>query len=212
MQLSGQMLDKYAAPNFSEFNSAEIPDLSPETVGAEQWPGRFLVVSALDELTGKTVRAPQQQFGVNLLYRARNAALAYSIGREKTLQCLAELTGSTSAVTTYFAALAEWEDVFSNVQKAFEILHKGVGRGAPIFTRGDGSIHEKANEIVNAIKHDAAGASSSAVGPGLPMWLTNKGFQTKNSSMSWSELADWVQDLINTAKVIMTPLGNLARP
>ena len=212
MQFSDDMLDKHAAPDFSKLISAHIPDLSPKTVGAELWPARHLFVSTMDELAGKTVRSPQKQFCANLLYRARNAALAYSTGREKTLQCLAEPRGSASAVTAYFGALSEWEEVFSNVQKAFEIWQKGIGKGAPLFTKGDGSIHEKANAIVNAIKHDVALTSSTAVGPGLPMWLTNDGFQTVRSSMSWSELAEWVQDMIKSADDLMTPLGELASP
>jgi len=76
MQFSDDILDKHAAPNFSNLTSARIPDLAPETVGAEFWRARHLLVSTMDELTGKTVRAPQKQFGANLLYRARNAALA----------------------------------------------------------------------------------------------------------------------------------------
>lgn len=44
------------------------------------------------------------------------------------------------------------------------------------------------------------------------MWLTNDGFQTINASMSWSELAEWVRDMIKAAEDLMTPLNKLASP
>lgn len=177
--------DKFVAPEISSFTEASISDLS----GLQKcWLVSFILNSSLvvqlDDATRRTI--------YNFLRRAEAAFREYSSARQMTLAHLAN--PNPDAVPEYIIAIGHWEVFLSHAYQAWRLLAKGQ---KILFTPEDGSIMQRLNLLYNRTKHaeSAITAEQLPLDGTLPAWLKNDGLHSVESSLTFEEIAEMLEDL-----------------
>ena len=201
IQFSAEILDRFIAPGISSFLRADIPDLRAEH---EQHP-YWLANHFLESILVATYKGPDRQYIFNAIYRTQSAFAAYHEARELTYNYLDVTSQYNPAIGKYFQALARWESSFLNWQHLVEIYYRMTG--TKVFAKGDGSVHERAYSLCNAAKHAGTAIKGGQHGTDLtvPMWLSNDGFNSHFSVVTYSEYAELMLEAGQFADEIQAP-------
>ena len=187
--------DKFVAPEISSFTAASIPDLSELQ---KRWLVSFILngslVVQLDDGTRRTL--------YNFLRRTEASFREYSSARQMTMAHLKN--PRPDAVSEYIIAIGHWEAFLSQTYQAWCLL----ARGQPIlFTPRDGSAMQRLNLLYNRAKHAESAITAEQLPPDgtLPLWLKNDGLHSVESSLTFEEIAEMLEELAIWADAAQNP-------
>lgn len=187
--------DRFVAPEISSFTEASIPDLSELQ---ERWLVSFILntslVVQLDDGTRRTI--------YNFLRRVEASFREYSSARQMTLAHLAN--PNPDAVSEYIIAMGHWEVFLSQAHQAWCLLARGQ---KILFTPGDGSTMQRLNLLYNRSKHAEKAITAQQLPPDgtLPVWLKNDGLQSVESSLTFEEITEMLEELAVWADAAQDP-------
>ena len=187
--------DKFVAPEISSFTQASIPDLSGLQ---ERWLVSFILNSSLVVQLEDTAR----RTFYNFLRRVEGAFREYSSARQMTMAHLA--SPNPDAVSEYIIAIGHWEAFLSQAYQAWCLLARGQ---KILFTPGDGSTMQRLNLLYNRSKHAESAITAEQLPPDgtLPVWLRNDGLHSVESSLTFEEIAEMLEDLAVWADAAQNP-------
>ena len=206
VQLNTEFVDRFLAPGISTFTSCDAPDISAAHPEASHW----LTNHFLNSLLRSHYKDKVRQFAINQLLRAQTAFSDYHEARSLTQDYLRLGHPDNPATRTYFRAIAKWESCFLNIQIFMNVMNwmKKEYKDSAVFEKGDGSAAQRAHAIANKVKHWGEDIANGryAVDDTIPMWLTNAGFATRTTTLSYLELADLVGEIATTADALQDPI------
>ena len=195
MRPTNDFKDKFIAPEISWFTEASIHDLSRLQ---ERWLVSFILNSGLvvqlDDATRRTL--------YNFLRRVEGAFREYSSARQMTMAHLAN--PNPDAVSEYIIAIGHWEAFLSQAYQAWCLLARGQ---QILFTQGDGSTMQRLNLLYNRTKHAEKAITAEQLPPDgtLPVWLKNDGLHSVETSLTFEEIAEMLEDLAVWAEAAQNP-------
>jgi hypothetical protein len=174
-QFSVDLLKKFIAPALDEQPDVNLSDLSSEFEKAESWFTQYFLSSVFQgEFKGQT-----KLFAESYIARSYFVYCGYQSARIKTIEYSENWKIGTPGIRRYLAAVAEWEMVFINIQTLYDILAKWFG--VTISGRED-----TVRIIGNRIKHVSEDILEGKLAQnGVPLWLTRKGFSTRQAELSY---------------------------
>jgi len=199
-QFSNYVIDKFIAPNASSFTQAEIPDLSGYDKESSHWVANFFLNSVLRA----TWEPPYNAYMYNYLRRAEAAFREHQAARNETLSFIESGRQSTNK---YTAALFHWETFLSQSWHAYKILQKCFE--VELYKPGEGSVEERLNALYTQMKHVESRIENKQmpVGATVPVWLTNQGLVSIDSTLTFSETGEVLKDLTKWANILQDPLS-----
>jgi hypothetical protein len=199
MQFSAYVLNRYIAPDVSDFTSAEIPDMSAYDKESQHWVANFF----LNSLLRGEYPAPVGSYMYNYFRRAEAAFREHSEARKATLHFLE----GRQSPTRYAKALHHWEIFLGQAWHGFKILEKCFQ--FKIFVKGSGSVEERLNHFYNAMKHVESRIENGQIltGATVPAWLTNGGLRSTEAEFSYAETGEVLTEVAKWAKVFSDPLS-----
>jgi hypothetical protein len=194
--LTNYSKDKYIAPEISKFTMATIRDMSKVDSEHDQWQAHFI----LSVMFGSPLPTPQRQQLINFLRRSHSALTEYSLARTATLGFL----NDTERSLQYLDAIGHWEAFLGYAWQAYCFLAGGHVR---LFKKGDGSVLQRLNSLHNRAKHaDEAIERGHFIGDSpLCVWLTNEGLRSTETSLTFDEIAEIVEELARWASAVKHP-------
>lgn len=201
-----EFVDRFLAPGISTFVSCDAPDISEHHPEASHWLTNHFMNSILRSHFKNKFR----QYAINQLLRAQTSFRDYHEARLLTLEYLRAGRPDNPATRTYFKAITQLESCFLNIQIFVDVMNwmkKELGDRA-VFERDDGSPEQRAYWIANSIKHWGSDIAAGRHEPDdtIPMWLTNSGFATRHTAISYAELAGLVGQIAREANTLQDPL------
>jgi hypothetical protein len=198
MPLSDYSMDKFIAPDVSKFTRATIRDMS--TIDSEQdhWQQNFI----LNTMLRAEVSAPQRQQLINFLRRCHSSFDEYSLARKSTLAFVLD----RNLVVTYLDAIGHWEAYLAYSWQACCFLGGGTPKW---FKQNDGSVPERPHALHSRAKHADRAIRDGNFNDGdapLCVWLTNDGLRNSETSLTFEEMAVFLEDLAQLASVVQDPL------
>jgi hypothetical protein len=197
---TNQFKDKYVAPHISGFTAAAIPDMSAVSPQQGHWMGNFILSSSfrvvLDDDTRRTF------FG--FIRRAEAAFREYGEARRLTLAHLEN--PNPDAVLGYIMAIGHWEQFLYQADRAVAVLTRQQPKG--LFQKNDGSVNQRLNLLYNRSKHLEKAINSGQLPPDgtLAVWLTNDGLEAVDGKLTFTEIAEILTELAETAELLQDPL------
>jgi hypothetical protein len=197
MPLSSYAKDKFIAPEMSLFTSATIRDMSQVDSEQEHWLANFI----LNTMLRVDVPSPQRQQMYNFLRRSHAAFGAYALARDHTLAFL----NNRDHILRYLEAISHWEALLGHAWQAQCFLGRGKVRW---FEKGDGSILQRLNALHNRAKHadEAIERGDFVEDSPLCVWLTDDGLRSTETSLTFDEIAQMLEDLARWASAVQDPL------
>jgi hypothetical protein len=200
MPLSNYFKDKYVAPEISSFTSASIRDMSAVSAEQNYWLINFILNTGLRV----TMNDAARQTFYNFLRRTEAAFLDYEAARQRTLKYLG--SPNRDALAEYIVAIGHWEAFLSHAYQACCLLYRGQ---KSFFERGDGSVLQRLNLLYNRAKHAETAITNQQLPPDgtLPVWLKNDGLHCVESSLTFDEIAELLEELAQCADEMQDPLA-----
>lgn len=187
-------LDTLVAQDISTLSQCNAPDLSRYLAEANDWIPHFILNSTFRV----PIDAKYKPFFFGIIRRVLMALIEYQNGRTILLLFL---SGNKEDISLYFYALSYFEISVTLLYQAYEFLGKLVkaytGVETKLFNKKDGSPLERLNRIYNISKH--LESSTIAEGHLHHVWISNDGICTKENIISFTELADIMEEYINIA-------------
>jgi hypothetical protein len=193
--LSDYAKDRFVAPEMSKFTAASIRDLSQVDSEQEHWVANFV----LNVIFRANVLTPHRQQMYNFLRRSHSAFAEYALAREATL---AFVNDPKRRPLQYVEAIGHWEAFLAYAWQAHCFIARGLW-----FKKGDGSARERLNALYNRAKHadDAIERGDFIEDSPLCVWLTNDGLRSTETSLSFEEIAEILEDLAQLASAVQDP-------
>lgn len=200
-QFNTDLLERFVAPGITSFDQAEIPDLRQVHDQHPYW----LANHFLESILATAYQGFYRQYVFNSLYRIQTAFSSYHEARDLTGKYLSITILDNPAIGAYFQALAKWETCFLNWQILVEIFNKMSKEH--LFQADDGSAEQRAYSISNAIKHTGKFIARGDYNNGalIPLWLSNNGFHSLESFISYQELGNLMLDAAKFADELQSP-------
>jgi hypothetical protein len=195
MRWNPELLERLVAPGISEFEEAEIPDLTQQFPQANFW----LVNHFLNNALNGSLQPPFVRLLISLLRHSRTAFGAFHSARKQTIKYLSDNNLRTPNVQAYYDALFEWETFILQSQIAMEAFNRlmKVLQQPIVFQEGDGSIEERVWDLANRIKHHK---NEDQLKEPVPIWLSNLGIRSANQLLlSYAESAEFLTRLATVA-------------
>jgi hypothetical protein len=195
LRTTNEFKDKFVAPEISSFTEASIPDVSGSQ---ERWLVSFILNSALVVQLDDATR----RIFYNFLRRVEGAFREYISARQMTMTHLAN--PNPNAVSEYIIAIGHWEAVLSQTYQAWCLMARGQ---QILFERGDGSGLQRLNLLYNRTKHaeKAITAEQLPLDGTLPVWLKNDGLHSVETSLTFEEIAEMLEELAVWAEAAQNP-------
>lgn len=194
-RFSKSILDKFLAPNVSNFRHAEIPDMSGES---SSWLSKYF----LNNLLRGSFPDPFRQYVFNYLRRVEGAHAEHKYARSTTLKFL---HGSRQSMSRYMEAILHWESFLGHSWMAYA-LTEPLNDTRP-FEKGDGSVEEIVNHLYNRSKHSETAISAGQLPPEgtISVWMEDDGLHGIDVMLSWEKTGEVLQDLSNFANMLEDP-------
>lgn len=138
----------------------------------------------------------------NLLRRAEAAFREYSSARQMTMAYLAN--PNPDSVSEYIIAIGHWEALLAQTYQAWCLLAR---RQKILFTPEDGSTMQRLNLLYNRTKHAEIAIAAEQLPPDgtLPVWLKNDGLHSVESSLTFEEITEMLEELAVWADAAQDP-------
>jgi hypothetical protein len=193
-------------PRMSSFTSAAMPDLSEFSSEQAHWLGNFVLNSMF---RGRFTDERQQQLAFNFERRAEAAFREYGLARERTLTYLATADSESVSVSSYAAALAQWETTLSHTWLALCLLERFGGKDRSWYDKNDHeSVFLRVSHMYNTLKHteDAIRDERMPKDSTTPVWLENDGFHRFTYQVGFAELAEVLELIGQVAAELQDPV------
>ncbi len=204
---NSELLDRFLAPGISVFTVCDAPSIEEMHPESSHW----LTNHFLNSILRSHYKNRYRQYAINQLFRAQTAFREYHEARALTNEYLASGNPGSPATRAYFKAIARWESCFLNIQMFIDVMNKMKKdlKDEPVFKDGDGTPEQRAYALANTIKHWGAdvAADRHSEDDTIPVWLTNTGFASRLSSLTYTELATLVGQLATAANELQDPLS-----
>ena len=198
IQFSTAILDTHIAPGVSTFTVADIPDMTTWSKESSHWIANFFLNSALNA----SFKPPMNAYAYNFLRRAQYAFSEHHLARESTL---AFITGGGQSPKSYADALFHWECFLGQAWHAFSILMTAWDGKA--FEKNDDSVEQRLNSMYNQMKHVESRIDNAQMisGATVPVWLSNDGLRSVDTSLTYAETAEVLKELAKYADALSNP-------
>lgn len=195
-RFSKHVLDKFLAPNVSNFCQAEIPDMSSES---SLWLSKLFLNSVLR----RSYVDPFRQYVFNYLRRVEGAHAAHQSARITTAKFL---HGSRQSMSRYMEAIFHWEAFLAQSWMAYALTESL--NETPPFRKGDGSVEQRVNLLNNRSKHSNSAIEAGQFPPEgtIPVWMEDDGLHAVDVMMRWEETGEVLHDLSNFATMLEDPI------
>ena len=202
MPLTNLALDKFVVQKISELSECDAPDLAEYWSDAQHWIHHFI----LNSIFRFPVEPKHKHYIFVIIRRAQMALFEYQNARIILLSYLDK--NDEKNIDLYFLSLSYFEIVVTFLYQAYEFSLKYCKAINPaetkkLFEKDDGSPLERLNRIYNVSKHLQA---STIPEENLhAVWISNKGLCTSEATISWTELAEILKDIISIANALSNP-------
>lgn len=204
VRLTAHVTDTYVATGISQFDRAEIPDMSTTQPESLHWLSNYILSSVLCG----ALPSPQREHRFDFL---RHAMLAYSEHNMARYSTLAFLESPEQSFGRYFTAIHHWEQFLACAWLALDALRRAGFVGA-LYEPGDGSIAEQLHGLYDETTRWAARMESGPMpSPGsLAIWLCNSGLRSVDRELTFAETGEVLARIRDWAHVVEDPVQ--ARP
>ncbi|CAO3424536.1 hypothetical protein [Azospirillum argentinense] len=201
MPWSAHALDTFIAPKLSALkvcSAQKIPEL-PNYLGSLR-VNQILGIGAYPE--------PMSVLVANFISRLAMAINEYNAGQIHLVNYVDNL--EEQRFPEHRKALFSFENCILHGHIAgtcLNALSKVYGEIPALFTKGDGSPHDRLRLLNNRIKHfdedvEEAADDSGATIPLAPIWITDTGLEGKKAALEFTELARILTDRSADAKTL----------
>jgi hypothetical protein len=203
MPLTNYSLDNFIAPKLSQLTNCVVPALPDLENYFDALVLNYIFILRYDQ--------PVFVLVLTSIKRLEGAVAAYQTGRSILNQYISELPQQRD-LAKHRSAILNFETCLIHTYISVVCFNAVAGllKGPTFFTIGDGSPPDRLRLIYNRIKHFDEDVDESAkarkVVPLAPTWITNDGFESNDTSLLFSELADVLKNLISLAKVFAEDL------
>ena len=153
----------------------------------------------MNSIFRSSMNSPARQQIYNFLRRSHAAFAEYALARESTLDFLKDRKN-----LRYVDAIGHWEAFLAYTWQA----HRFLGQGKNVWFRsGDGSPLQRVNALHTRAKHaDEALERGQFIGDSpLCVRLTNDGLRSTDTSISFAEMAEILEELARCADTVQDP-------
>lgn len=206
MPLSNYALDKFVAPKLSELTEDSAPGLKDYGEVKGHWLADFVLKSIF--IT--RIEPLRRQVVMDFLRKVEGAFREYEEARELLSRFLAARTDKEHAfVYLYFHCLRHFETsmiLAYGAYMVFEALRKGFAPEAPrMFEKEDKSGLQRLNRLQNVAKHASDMLMKRKLDGehAIPLWLTNRGIECSDCSLSFAEFAELLRGLGDAADTLL---------
>jgi hypothetical protein len=197
VQYSDDILNRFGAPDLSKLTEcgAKALPTPPDFLSAAIW-----------NYIAKLVHPDTSVLHLDLaLLRRTNAATEeYSEGRKHLLRYVEGIGIGEHRLNAYLTALTHFEQCLGAIWQAAEVFnkmeHRVQGHNSQkltLYQTGDNSDLERINKLNNIVKHFNA---EQAQRTSTPIWITDTGLQSADSTLTFNELHENVMSLQEAAR------------
>jgi hypothetical protein len=199
VRLTAQVTDTYVATEISNFDKAEIPDMSTTQRESLHWISNYILNSVLRG----ALPSPQREYRFNFLRRAMIAYSEHFLARHATL---AFLESEEQSFGKYFTAIHHWEQFLAAAWNALHTLRRAA-IVARLYEPGDGSIAERLHGLYNRTRHTESRIENGQMPPqgSLPVWLCNSGLRSVDCELTFAETGELLAKIGEWAHVAEDP-------
>lgn len=195
VQFNTELLQKFFAPEISDFTAFDAPDLTAAHPEATHW----LANHFLNSIFRSSYKNRYRQYAINQIYRAQVAFADYHEARALTTEFIAKSEPHNPASRAYFRAVARWESCILNIQIFIDVMNKMKKdfKDEMVFKDGDGTPEQRAYAVANVVKHWGGEifAGRHEEGDTVPLWLSNNSIKTSTCQITYAELGCLVSEL-----------------
>ncbi len=165
--------------------------------------GRWLLSFVLNSGLIVTMDDATRRTLYNFLRRAELAFREYEAASRATAAYIAN--PNPDAVSEYIVAIGHWESFLAQAYQAWCLLARGQ---KILFQPRDGSVMQRLHLLYNRSKHAESAITSQQLPPDgtLPVWLENDGLHRVEAALTFSEMADVLEDLARFADGAQSPI------
>jgi hypothetical protein len=207
LQLNSHRLDKLVAPGISTFTQATIPDLADRFPQADHWVINFFLNSYFN--FSMSYPDDARQLYLSFLRRAQLAVGAYADARTLTLKYLDGNDPNNPRIRAYYAATARWEHFTIESSIVLDIF-RYINGGQGAFAKGDRSHEDRLYHLANKVKHigdDIRNKGLYRVTDSVAVWLSDTGLNGVDAQVTFTEAAQFLEDVAKVADEVQNPLG-----
>lgn len=189
------ILDRFIAPNVSQFKRAAIPDIGDIY---SFWMGKHFLNSVLRG----SYPDPYRQYVLNYIRRVHGAHESHKLARGATESYL---SGPNHYIAGYMQAILHWESFLAQSWMAYSVLQPLTD--GLIYSKGDGSIQERLNHLYNRSKHaeNVIKGRHLPEGGAIPVWMENDGLHGNGVLLKWEETGLVLEELSSEATLLEDP-------
>jgi hypothetical protein len=184
MPFTKAAVEKFISEKATEVSLCGAADMLQQVPESKHWLSNFGLSVIFHDFPPEEMRP----FAINFIRRINAAFVEYALARQEVLELVKDGHGRWSP---YFRALNHFEVAIGQLYLAMDSVHKRANH--KFFESGDGSFEENLNLIYNASKHQIAQND-------LPVWFSNTGVHTSNSSLAFDEIEDYMLKMAGVVK------------
>ena len=204
MALIWSVFDEFMATDASGFTEAAVPEIGSTHPGSKHWVSNYFLNSVFRGQYG----SPTRELVAVLLRRVTIAFEEYDLAKARTDEFVQRRLDGQQPMRVYLSALHHWEQCVAAAWQAVAAWTKLTGEQAFEPDADSPSAEERLNHLYNGSKH----TDSKIVTPGqmpesgpLAVWLTNEGLRSVEHLLTWSELAEVLDELAKAADLLQDP-------
>ena len=196
--------DDFMATDASGFTEAEVPEIGSTHPESKHWVSNYFLNSVLRAQYG----SPTRELVAALLRRVTIAFEEYELAKARTDEFVQRRLDGQQPMRVYLSALHHWEQCVAAAWQAVGAWMKLTGEQAFEPDTDSPSAEERLNHLYNWSKHTDSKIVTSdqmpEAGP-LAVWLTNEGLRSVEHLLTWSELAEVLEELAKLADLLQDP-------
>ena len=202
MKWNPDIINTRIAPNISNFNSANIPELTNKFSQAKHWLTNHFLNSVLRD----GFKPPNKQVVISYLRRAQNSFLEYHIARSATYEYLEKNDPLNPNLMKYYEAITHWEYFILQYAMAIDLFN-WLNLGEKAFAKNDGSKDQRLYDMANAIKHLPSDITSGQCKEehSIPLWIENNGLKSFQYAITFVEVSEALRELSTIADELHDP-------
>jgi hypothetical protein len=193
-----RLLDEFVAPGLSTLRKQRLPALPREL---RPDPLQFAMTAfLLPHAFGRKIEQKTRIRVFNFIRRTRNAYDEYEVAKRAYTKYFVERKNPQP----YLSAVRHFENCFASCYQGHELLFAIANREfANKDSEGRGELNYRMSRLYNESKHTKGMIDAQTFqGENISLWISNDGFETKRARMTFAELAEILQDMGITSRLL----------
>lgn len=176
----------------NNFISFDLSDLSGNNAGKRDTTSRWVNTFILNAAYRYKMEDSKRLLIMNLLRRVESSFHQYNLGSSQLDEYL---LGDKTGVSKYFSAVVCFEIALSHLYQAYMFGQRLTG--TKLFNSNDNSPLDRLNKLYNISKHYDGTISKGDLAEinTIPIWITNEGFKSVNSFLSYSDVHEMMNEM-----------------